>query len=141
MAPIASRLSEPLARNGRFALHDRVVDVLIALEGMYDLPRWSATQALEERVSVFLATDGASRDRLGKNARVFYDARSAIVHNRSVQRSPFATGAAFVSSFDLASRSLFKILREGLPEDWAGVTGKGSAATKSEKGWSGRLGD
>lgn len=37
MVPAVSRPSEPLARNGRFDLHDRVVDVLIALEGMYDV--------------------------------------------------------------------------------------------------------
>lgn len=45
MMPIVSRL-EALARNGRFALHDKVVDVSIALEGVLDLPRWGVTQAL-----------------------------------------------------------------------------------------------
>ena len=124
MAPIVSRLSEALVRNGRFALHDKVMDVSIALEGLYNLPRWGVTQALEDRVSGFLASDGESRDRIGKSARAFYDARSAIVHGRSVRGSPFAPGAAFVSGFDLARRSLFKMLREGPPDDWTAVTGQ-----------------
>lgn len=88
-----------------------------------------------------MATDGASRDRLGKNARAFYDVHSAIIHNRSVEGSPFATGAAFGSGFDLARRSPFKILREGLPEDRAAVTVKRSAARKPEHGRSGPLSD
>ncbi len=118
MAPIVTRLSEALARDGRFALHDKIVDISIALEGMYDLPRWGVTRALEERVSGFLASDSESRDRISVSARAFYDARSTIVHGRSGQGTPFKNGAAFVSGFDLAQRSLFKMLREGPPEDW-----------------------
>lgn len=53
-----------------------------------------------------------SRDRIGKNAR------SAIVHNRSAESTPFTNGAAFVTGFELARRSLFKMLREGVPDDW-----------------------
>jgi len=45
-----------------------------------------------------------SRDRIGKNAR------SAIVHNRSAESTPFTNGAAFVTGF--------KMLREGVPDDW-----------------------
>ena len=118
LAPIVGRLAVALARDGRFALHDKIVDVSIALEGMYDLPRGGVTSALEERVSGFLGTDAGSRDRIGKSARAFYDARSAIVHSRSARASPFTNGAAFVTGFDLARRSLFKLLREGAPGDW-----------------------
>ena len=115
---IVSRLAQALARDGRFAMHDKVIDVAIALEGMYDLPRWGVTKALEERVTGFLGIDAESRDRIGKNARSFYDARSAIVHNRSAEATPFTNGAAFVTGFELARRSLFKMLREGVPDDW-----------------------
>ncbi len=118
LAPIIGRLAEALARDGRFALHDKIVDVSIALEGMYDLPRWGVTSALEERASGFLGTDTGSRDRIGKSARAFYDARSAIIHSRSAKASPFTNGAAFVAGFDLAQRSLFKLLHDGAPEDW-----------------------
>jgi len=118
---IVSRLAQALARDGRFAIHDKVLDVSIALEGMYDLPKWGVTKALEERVAGFLGGDAESRDRIGKNARSFYDARSAIVHNRSAEASPFTNGAAFVTGFELARRSLFKMVREGVPEDWDSV--------------------
>ena len=118
LAHVVGRLARALARDGRFAAHDRVVDVAIALEGMYDLPRQGVTNALEARVAGFLGIDEKSRDRIGKNARAFYDARSAIVHNRSAEATPFTNGAAFVTGFDLARMSLFKMLREGVPKDW-----------------------
>ena len=37
LAPVVARLSEALARNGRFAVDDRILDVAIALERMYEL--------------------------------------------------------------------------------------------------------
>ncbi|MDE2823221.1 MAG: hypothetical protein OXK79_06925 [Chloroflexota bacterium] len=114
------------------------MDVSIALEVSYDLPRWGVTQALEDRVSGFLATGRESRGRIGRNAGAFYDARSAIVYGRSVQGSPFATGAAFVSGFDLARWSLFKKLREGAPEDRTTATGDGNEARGPGRQASGR---
>ena len=127
MAPIVTRLSEALSRNGRLALQDKIVGVSIALEGMYDLPKWGVTRALEERVSGFLASESESesREQIGKSARAFYEARSVIVHNRSAPGTPFTKGAAFVSGFDLARRSLFKLLREGPPENWEDLSATG----------------
>lgn len=122
MVPIVARLSEALTRNGRFAIHDKIVDVSIALEGMYDLPRWGVTRALEERVAEYLGSDRESRNRIGVSARAFYEARSVIVHSRSRKETSFTNGAAFVSGFDLARRSLFKMLREGLPEHWENLS-------------------
>ena len=118
LAHIVGRLARSLARDGRFAAHDKVLDVSIALEGMYDLPRRGVTNALEKRVAGFLGIDPENRTRIGKNARGFYDTRSAIVHNRSGEATPFTNGAAFVTGFDLARKSLFKMLREGVPDDW-----------------------
>ena len=115
---IVGRLAQALARDGRFAIGDKVVDVSIAIEGMYDLPRRGVTNALAEQAARFLGTDARSRDRIDKNVRAFYDARSAIVHNRSGEATPFTNNAAFVRGFDLARQSLFKMLREGGPNDW-----------------------
>ena len=56
MAPLVGRLAVALARDGRFAINDKVVDVAIALEGMYELPRWKKLRRLEDRVSGFLGT-------------------------------------------------------------------------------------
>ena len=118
MAPFVVRLAEALGRDGRFALHDKVVDVAIALEGMYELPKWRKLQKLENRVAGFLGTDADDRRRIRESVRDLYEARSEVVHSGSGEASPFRNGAAFVKGFDLARRSLFKLLREGVPENW-----------------------
>ena len=99
-------------------MHDKVVDVVIALEGMYELPKWKKLQKLENRVSGFLGTDADDRRRIRESVRNLYEARSDVVHNGSGEVSAFRNGSAFVTGFDLARRSLFKLLREGVPDNW-----------------------
>lgn len=120
-----TRLSEALTRDGRVAMHDKVVDVVIALEGMYELPRNAKSRKLQERVSNFLGADAADRKRIREIVRTVYKARSEIVHSDSKRVSPFRDGAAFMTGFDLARRTLFKLLREGPHDDWEklGTTG------------------
>ena len=77
-------------------------------------------------VSGFLGTDADDRQRIRENIRMLYEARSEIVHSGSGEASPFRNGASFVTGFELARRSLFKLLREGVPENW------NKAATASE---------
>ena len=125
MAPFVVRLAEALGRDGRFAMHDKVVDVAIALEGMYELPRWKKQRKLEERVAGMLGTGAEDRKRVRESIRMMYGARSEIVHSRSGEASPFRNGAAFVRGFDLARRSLFKLLRDGIPESWDDIAGAG----------------
>ena len=125
MVPFLVRLAEALGRDGRFAMPDKVVDVAIALEGMYELPRWKKLRKLEERAAGFLATDAEDRERVRESIRMMYGARSEIVHSGSSEASPFRNGAAFVRGFDLARRSLFKLLRDGIPESWDEVAGAG----------------
>ena len=119
MSRYLTRLSEALARYGRFAMHDKVVDVVIALEGMYELPKKYKSRTLQGRAAGFLGTDADDRERIREIVRTVYDARSDIVHSDSKSVSPFRDGAAFVTSFNLARRTLFKLLREGPPDDWA----------------------
>lgn len=118
MAPFVVRLSEALGRIGRVAIRDQVVDVAIALEGMYELPKWKKLRKLEKRVAGFLGTDANDRQRIRESVRNLYEARSVVVHSGSGDASPFRNSAAFVTGFDLARRSLFKLLREGVPENW-----------------------
>ncbi len=118
MAPFVERLSEALGRNGRVAIRDKVVDVAIALEGMYELPKWKKLRKLEKRVAGFLGTDADDRQRIMERVRNLYEARSVVVHSGSGDASPFRNAAVFVTGFDLARRSLFKLLREGVPENW-----------------------
>ena len=120
LAPFIGRLAHALARNERFTIQDKIVDVSIALEGMCKLPKWKVTATLEWRVSNFLGTNADSRNRIGKSVRRFYDARSKIVHARSSSKALLTNGAAFVTGFDLARRTVFKLLREGAPSSWTG---------------------
>ena len=117
-APFVGRLAAALGRHGRFADEVRTVDVAIALEGMYELPKRGKSRKLANRASGFLATDSRDRQRVRESVLRFYEARSEIVHSGPQRASPFRNGAAFVTGFDLARRSLFKLLREGAPEDW-----------------------
>ena len=120
MAIYVSRLAEALGRVGRFALRDKILDVAIALEGMYELPKQGKSRTLQERVSSYIGRDSEDRKRIKEGVRTFYEARSEIVHSGSGEASPFANGAAFVTGFDLARRSLFKLLRQSLPDNREG---------------------
>ena len=117
-SPFVGRLAEALGRHGRFADEVRTVNVAIALEGMYELPKWRKSRKLANRASGFLATDVRDRQRVRKSVLRFYEARSEIVHGGRQHASPFRNGAAFVAGFDFARRTLIKLLREGAPEDW-----------------------
>ena len=116
--PFIGRLAAALSRNGPFAADARVFEVGVALEGMYDLPEGRLSRALRNRVSEFLGTDAESRDRIRESVKALYDARSNIAHSQQDRMTPFTNGAAFVTGFDLARRSLFKLLREAPPEGW-----------------------
>ena len=118
MARSVARLSGALSRTGRFATQDKVLDVAVTLEGMYDLPRQGKSYELQKRVANFVGTDASDRERIRKTVRRLYNVRSEIVHSGSGEALPFRKEAAFVAGFSLARKSLFKLVREGRPEDW-----------------------
>ena len=103
MAPFVLRLAEALARDSRVAMHDKVVDVVIVLEGMYELPKWGKSRKLQDRVSRFLGTDAKDRRRIGERVAMVYDARSEIVHSGSDKASPFRDGAGVRHGFRACS--------------------------------------
>ena len=118
MAPVVGRLAEALARDGRFGGADRIQDVAIALERMYVLDGGKISRKLRNRAARYLATDAEGRERIVESVREFYDTRSDIIHNRLERVTAQRNLAAFRNGFDIARRSLFKLLREGPPEDW-----------------------
>lgn len=118
MAPFVVQLAEALGRSGRLAPHDKIMDVAKALEGMYELPKRNKSRKLQERVAGYLGEDAEDRKRIKERIRTFYEVRSDIVHSGSGDVSPFRNPAAFVTGFELARRSLFKLLRVGPPKDW-----------------------
>lgn len=135
MAPIVTRLSEALSRSGRFATADRVQDVAMALERMYVLDENNIGRKLRGRTARLLGTDAASEKRIRDDVKELYDVRSDIVHNRLHRLTPERVHSAFVNGFDLARRSLFKLLRESPPDEWDAVEEAGSRnATGAEPG-------
>lgn len=125
MAPIVSRLAETLNPTGRFAAETRVVEIGTVLERMYEVGKKKITRKLQNRVSGYLGTDEESRERIKVTVKEFYDARSEIVHSRIDEMSPLRTDAAFVKGFKIARQSVFKLLREGSPDDWDGFVDHG----------------
>ena len=134
MAPVVGRLAEALARNGPFAVADRVLDVGIALERMYVLDEGKISRKLRNRAARYLGTDGPSQESIRESAQEFYDVRSDIVHNRLHRLTPERVHTAFRDGFDIARRSLFRLLREGLPEDWNASGNAGEGGSQEEMG-------
>ena len=132
MAPVVGRLAEALARNGPFAVADRVLDVGIALERMYVLDEGKISRKLRNRAARYLATDGLSEESIRISAQEFYEVRSDIVHNRLHRLTPERVHAAFCNGFDIARRSLFKLLREGPPEDWNASANAGEGGSEEK---------
>ena len=118
LAPVVARLAEALARNGRFAAEDRILDVAIALERMYELSGGEISYKMRIRASWFLGRDAGDRVLIMQSVKKFYDVRSGIVHNRKRKTSSERYGEAFDTGFDIAARTLFKLLRDGPPDDW-----------------------
>ncbi len=76
------------------------------------------SRKLRSRAANFLATDMERREKIRECVRKFYDVRSDIIHNRTDRLTERRIREAFFSGFDIAQRSLFKLLSEGPPEKW-----------------------
>ncbi len=79
MARFVARLSGAFSRTGRFALQDKVLDVAVTLEGMYELPRRGKSYELQRRVARFLGTDATDRQGIRETIKRLYKVRSEIV--------------------------------------------------------------
>ena len=114
--PAISRLAEALARSGQFAADDKVLDVAIALERIFKPDDRGIGAQLQESVADLLANSSEEKTRLKEAIKHFYDVRSAIIHGakdekkrRLLQERP----EAFQAGFDLARRSVLKLLNDG----------------------------
>ena len=115
----ARRLGSSLSRSwGRFGQEDRILDVAIALEIMYELEAPEITYKLRTRAGYFLGNNSEERVNIFENVKCFYNVRSKIVHDpekagdRDLIREVSSTG------FDLARQTLLKLVYEGRPADW-----------------------
>ena len=118
MEPSAFRLINAMRRDGWYEISDKVLDLAIALEGMYELPRVRKSKILGERVSRFIGENAEERLRIQEIIQNFYDARSDIVHSGTGKKWPLGKEAVFNKCFGLARRSLYKFLGEGRPKMW-----------------------
>lgn len=119
MAPVISRLAEALARGGQYAAEDKVLDVAIAFERMFKPKGRYISKQLQEKVAGFLGGDGEAQSQIRETMEHFYDVRSAIIHGpRDGKKRHLLEekNEAFNAGFSLARRSLFKMLREGSPQ-------------------------
>ena len=118
LAPVVARLAEALARDGRFAAEDKILDVAIALERMYELGGGEISHKMRTRASWFLGRDAEDRVRVMESVKEFYSVRSKIVHSGTRKLPAERYRESFDTGFDLAARTLFKLLKEGPPCEW-----------------------
>lgn len=129
MAPIVGRLAEALGRSGRFGIDDKILDVAIALERMYELDQGEIVFKLRTRSACFVEFGLADRLRTFQDMGKFYDARSSIVHRSGQNKKNIDKSDAFGKGFDVARRSLMKLLRDGPPADWNELVLSGPAGS------------
>ena len=119
MAPIVSRLAGALARSGQYAAEDQILDVAIALERMFKPKDRNISAQLQEKVAGFLEGDDEAQFQVKEAVKHFYEVRAAIIHgpkDGKKKRLLEEKKEAFDAGFDLARRSLFKMLRNGPPQ-------------------------
>ncbi len=119
IAPVIGRLAEALARDGQFAVEDKVLDVAIALERMFKPRDRGISRQLQKKVAGFLEGNDEVQSRVKKTVEHFYNVRSAIIHGPEDKRKKHLLQEkkkAFDAGFYLARQSLFKKLRNGPPQ-------------------------
>ena len=116
--PVIARLAEALARSGRFHVDDKILDVAIALEQLYQPEGDAISFKLKTRAACFLEDRADHRLRVFRDVDALYKARSSIVHRRKKGTSVESKTAAFEKGFDVARRTVVKLLSEGPPSNW-----------------------
>ena len=112
---LAASVSRP---GGRFGQEDRILDVAIALEIMYELDSPEITYKLKTRAGYFLGKNSEERMGIFTNVDHFYAARSAIVHRLRKKEQNISFEDALANGFGLARKTLLKLLCEGIPPNW-----------------------
>ena len=116
--PVISRLAEAMARSGQFAMDDKILDVAIALERMYEVERGGGSLQLKTRAAWFLEQEAEARWEVFEDIGRLFDARSGIIHRRKTPVAATVKQEAFKKGFEHARRSLAKLLGAGRPQDW-----------------------
>ena len=113
LAPVIHRLSEALARSGRFGANDRILDISQSLELMFRPKGGRISQQLQDGMAELLGVDETHKDDIRAAIKQFYDVRSAIVHGATDarhKRKLEGRQSAFISGLNLTQQALFKML-------------------------------
>ncbi|MEP0963752.1 MAG: hypothetical protein ABJG75_18315 [Roseobacter sp.] len=113
LAPIIHRLSEALARLGRFGANDRILDISQSLELMFRPKGGRISQKLQDGMAELLGVDETHKDDIRAAIKQVYDVRSAIVHGATDarrKRNLENRQSAFISGLNLIQQALFKML-------------------------------
>lgn len=122
--PVISRLSESLGRSGQYQREDKILDVSIALERLYELDSSAIAQNLRMRGACLLTDSTERRKKIFNQFKRFYNVRSAIIHHRHASKatrkllSDDNLEQTFRIGFGLARDTLIKLLAHGPPSDW-----------------------
>ncbi|MEG3661737.1 hypothetical protein [Celeribacter halophilus] len=112
-APIIHRLAEAYRREGRFSVHDRILDLAIVFERLFKPSQGRISHKLQEAAAELLAKNDGEREALRATIKHFYDVRSAIVHgptDSKKERLLMEVGEAWMRSSDVARRATLKKL-------------------------------
>ena len=110
-----SRLASSLSRTGIHTAFDKIIDVAIALEVMYELdaPRGKGGQ-LSRRARHLIGRGREDNRWIGNTAKSLYDLRSDIAHGTL----PGDTEQAYLDGLRLGRRTLAHLIRSGRPSHW-----------------------
>ena len=115
----ARRIRASFSRTGKFEAEDRVLDVAIALEIMYESESPETTYGLASRAGWFLGNDPTHRLEIFDRVRDFYKVRSSLVHRgRPPRGSRDALDRASLDGTDLALETLRNLLGKKRPPEW-----------------------
>ncbi len=79
-APAMYRLAEAYSRDGRFAAHDRVLDLAIVFERMFKPGNRQISKTLQHELAELLGKGEEEKSRIKDSVAHFYIVRSAIIH-------------------------------------------------------------
>lgn len=117
MERAVEHLSRALSRHGRLALQDKILDTAIALETVYTADTHTEiTYRLSTRAAFFLGGNSDERAEVSRKVREFYNVRSRLAHGSSQDNEKL--NAAWHDGFDIAQRTLKKLLAQGEAPDW-----------------------
>lgn len=111
---LAASFSRP---GGRFGQEDRILDIAIALEVLYE---GKTGHRLAQRAAALLGVTAAEQKRIYDQAKGFYAVRSGIVHWKS-SPSPEVLDTELESGRNLACLTLASLLNRRTPLQWGDV--------------------